>query len=1031
MVHGESLFGAVHASSTIRQKRPTFDSSSRPRDAPLLLDDTLPADEHDPILRHDIPTTVDAVDKPASATGAPLVPPRKMDTSQDTPTQVNEDRDYSAFYGAVPSSPTDKPTQQRTGDTRTLQDGDTGAVNFSNFSDHVRPSSQASEDEGFDTTRGEWRTSDGTSQLNSNAAAYTPYKPHGLPPETPALPKNPFAAKPNGAVPFAASQLFAQTQQVSSAVKASPTSSRPSPNLFLNSISPNVFETSPLKNRANVSSPTVMRTSSPTRLDEIPATVLKNRGAAVALQEEDPAEERSSKEDRVPESPTISSRPAPGREPLSHYEPMKESQERKTSGDGQTIDINMDDDYDEAFLQRERRKRAERKRAQAAEEMERISVARHSRRDSSENPTRKKRRLDSIGEVASKPPPGRRTKAQDPVLGDSQRVPTTSAEALVESTKATPGDEPGQTPVQDASVDGEPQRSREAVPLEEDLIPATSPMQFSPPGNVQGMQQASEPDLPILMEDDGQPGGEGNTAESSSLPPIRNRRRTYREANKRPRRSHLLSSSASDPLQVKLVDEPCPPVPSLASPTSTASTVLPSKVRDEHAHAHDAEEGPNGTMQNEPPSDPAVASSEPVQTRGRRARRSIETPQPRLKEPITVPSSSLTTLSATPLPSSTTTPGTQDSPVSSRKGAMQTVSPTNSKNLRKRALRSAAGSVSPQPTRAVAARRSMRLDSDSTDELQHSQPGSLLEKSLAFSKSGRSFRQSITSSHRGQRLFEGMAFALSFLSATQEQQRSKLEARILQAGGMILKDGFQELFDQPAVTSTAASAVEETDPLKLTKTAVQCGFTALIADGHSRTAKYMQALALGLPCLAPRWVTSCLDKGDILKWEPYLLSAGVSAVLGQATRSRLLTPYPAADAALVDTLDHREKLLRGQTVLVVADTKKMKKQTRQQYIFLVQALGPARLSRATTAENARAALRKCEQSNEPFDWLYVDDSVGTVDAILTPPAKTGSKKRRKTATQESIGGYSRVLTDELVIQSLIMGQMVDQDDMDS
>jgi len=276
-----------------------------------------------------------------------------------------------------------------------------------------------------------------------------------------------------------------------------------------------------------------------------------------------------------------------------------------------------------------------------------------------------------------------------------------------------------------------------------------------------------------------------------------------------------------------------------------------------------------------------------------------------------------------------------------------------------------------------------------------------------------------------------MAFALSFLSATQEQQRSKLEARILQAGGMILKDGFQELFDQPAVTSTATSAVEETDPLKLTKTAVQCGFTALIADGHSRTAKYMQALALGLPCLAPRWVTSCLDKGDILKWEPYLLSAGVSAVLGQATRSRLLTPYPAADAALVDTLDHREKLLRDQTVLVVADTKKMKKQTRQQYIFLVQALGPARLSRATTAENARAALRKCEQSNEPFDWLYVDDSVGTVGAILTPPAKTGSKKRRKTATQESIGGYSRVLTDELVIQSLIMGQMVDQDDMDS
>ncbi|UNI18629.1 radiation sensitive protein rad9, variant 2 [Purpureocillium takamizusanense] len=953
-----------------------------------------------------------------------------MDTSQETPTQVNEDRDYSAFYEAAPSSPTDKPTQQRTGETRTLQAGDTGAVNFSNFSDHVRPSSQASEDEGFDTTRGEWRTADGTSQLNSNAAAYTPYKTHGLQPETPALPKNPFAAKSNGAVPFAASQLFAQTQQVSSAVKASPTSSRPSPNLLLNSISPNVFETSPLKNRANVSSPTDIRTSSPSRLHEIPATVAKNR-VGVAVQEEDPIEGRSSREDRVPESPTISSRAAPGREPLSHYEPMRESQERKTSGDGQVIDVNVDDDYDEAFLQRERRKRAERKRAQAAQEMEKISIARLSRRNSSDNPTRKKRRLNSMGEITSKPLPDGRSKQQDQVVGDSQKAPTTSAETPLESTKATPGEEPAQTPARDSNADAEPERSREMALLEEDLIPATSPMQFSPPGNVQGVQPASEPDLPILMERNEYPNGEANTAESSSLPPIRSRRRTYGKLNKRPHRGHLLSSSASDPLQAKAVDELCPPVPSLASPTSTASTVVPSKAKDEHTHAYGADEEPNNAIEDGPPSDSKLPSSDPVQRRGRRARRPIETPQPRSKEPMTVPSSSLTTLSATPLASSSTTPGTQISPVSSRKGAVQTTSPANSKNLRKRALRGAVGSLSPQPTRPASARRSMRLDSDSTDELHHSQPGSLLERSLAASKSGRSFRQSMTTSHRGPRLFDGMVFALSFLSAKQEQQRSKLEARILQAGGMILKDGFQELFEQPAVTNTAASAAEETDPLKLTKAAAQCGFTALIADGHSRTAKYMQALALGLPCLAPRWVTSCLDKGDILKWEPYLLSAGVSAVLGQATRSRLLAPYSAPDAALVDTMDNREKLLRDRTVLVVADTKKMKKQTRQQYMFLVQALGPARLSRATTADQARAALKKCEQASEPFDWLYVDDSVGAVDAILIPPTKTGSKKRRKSAAQEPLGGYLHVLTDEIVIQSLIMGQMVDKDDMDS
>lgn len=98
-------------------------------------------------------------------------------------------------------------------------------------------------------------------------------------------------------------------------------------------------------------------------------------------------------------------------------------------------------------------------------------------------------------------------------------------------------------------------------------------------------------------------------------------------------------------------------------------------------------------------------------------------------------------------------------------------------------------------------------------------------------------------------MFEGMVFALSCQSDKPEQLRAKLESRIVQAGGSMLKEGFQELFEQPAVMSTANARADGDETLKLLRASESCGFTALIADGHSRKAKYMQALALGLPCL--------------------------------------------------------------------------------------------------------------------------------------------------------------------------------------
>lgn len=847
-------------------------------------------------------------------------PDRSMAVSQETPTQANEDRDYGACF-AIPCSPMARAAVGQGFGHETPDAADTGAVSFGNLSDHARPSSQVSQDGGFDSTRSAWRTADVTSQLNP-APAQTPNAP-----ETPALPKNPFAAKPSVAAPFAASQLFGQTQQLSSAARVSPTSSRPSPHAFLDSISPNVFEASPLKSRANVSSPTNVQTSSPTRLHETPGALANGNAPAAASGKRDRG---LSKEGLVPESPTLQARPSStARPPLAHYEPMKQSQARKTGVDGPSIRPSSgngsdDDDDDGPLVQLERRNRAERKRALAAQEMERVGFAQHSRHDSFEKPTRKKRRL-------------------------------------VHQETA-----------------------------------ATGPAQPSSAGGMQGVQTASDPGLPTLVEHDKDGAGQ-DMVEPPSQPPTL-RRTQIRYGSRRRQRTNV------------------------ASPLSTVSTVLPTVSSfEQHAGRGTAAQ----YLDTEMLDGSRVDSSELVQTRVRRSGRHAETPvqQPRAKdEDHLAPSSTLTTLSATPLSSSKTTPGTPASPIApGRKTMASVVSPDNRRMLRKRPLRSVVEPESPQPSGgAELSRPWARQDSESPDELHHSPVGSTFSRSLVLPKCGRLFRQSVASTHRG-RLLDGMAFALSFQSARSEQQRVRLEARIAQAGGTILKEGFRALFEP-----SANPGVSDDDGLRLARTSSHYGFVALIADGHSRKPKYMQALALGLPCLAPRWITKCLDKAELVDWEPFLLGAGSSAVLGEAVRSRSLAIYPAATGRAVDVLEHRKKLLQGQTVLVVADAKKSRSQARQQYMFLVQAMGPTRLSRATPNE-ARAVLRGRQKVAEPFDWLYVDSSAGTVDGLLAPPS-TGS--RRGKALAAPLRGYSRVLTDELVIQSLILGQMVEPEDAD-
>ncbi|KAJ5689371.1 hypothetical protein N7462_003763 [Penicillium macrosclerotiorum] len=324
---------------------------------------------------------------------------------------------------------------------------------------------------------------------------------------------------------------------------------------------------------------------------------------------------------------------------------------------------------------------------------------------------------------------------------------------------------------------------------------------------------------------------------------------------------------------------------------------------------------------------------------------------------------------------------------------------------------------------------------------QENHPHTPSEKSSLPASPSARFSRSINNSGG---IFANMAFAVSYKDETSKNRVSKL---IQENGGSVLRDGFTDLFEpssiHPITTPTKGTAGNQAtcnSGLRLTSLAEEIGFSCLITDTHSRREKYMQALALGLPCLNGRWVEDCVAKGRVIDWAIYLLPAGESKYLNGATKSRVMLPTSPTDAHLSDTISSRPKLLGGKSVLIVTGRGKAGEK-RRAYIFLTFALGAARVERVPDIETARALLESQSEASLPCSWdfVYVDDAdEAAAQSILTPRPKTqkvhlihGRKRRRSTVTmstpsQEPPSSTARVIGNEFVCQSLILGRLYEE-----
>ncbi|KAI5814427.1 hypothetical protein BZA77DRAFT_345721 [Pyronema omphalodes] len=198
-------------------------------------------------------------------------------------------------------------------------------------------------------------------------------------------------------------------------------------------------------------------------------------------------------------------------------------------------------------------------------------------------------------------------------------------------------------------------------------------------------------------------------------------------------------------------------------------------------------------------------------------------------------------------------------------------------------------------------------------------------------------------------IFTNMIFTL-----TGPQKSAHLSSLILSRGGTILSSGFTELFHE----------LPDSNPILSLKPPYETiPFVAVISHSYTRTAKYLQALALGIPCLSEAWIEDCVKQEQVLEWEFYLLPAGETKRLGGQARSQVLWPPSGevgvgqlvGDGGFKNRLEKRRKVIDGWRVLVMV--KGLSTEQRGAYPFLLLALGAGKVEVVKGVEQLERMLK--------------------------------------------------------------------------
>ncbi|KAG8881403.1 hypothetical protein FRB97_009598 [Tulasnella sp. 331] len=240
-------------------------------------------------------------------------------------------------------------------------------------------------------------------------------------------------------------------------------------------------------------------------------------------------------------------------------------------------------------------------------------------------------------------------------------------------------------------------------------------------------------------------------------------------------------------------------------------------------------------------------------------------------------------------------------------------------------------------------------------------------------------------------VFSTIAFVITMhptarSDAAKDRERTSLRQDITQGGGTVY-DSWDSLYTiQGKDGITDRRDVRWIGPRRGVTTVL------LLADQPTQTAKYLMALALGVPCVSSAWIkdrTAGLDFG----WRSYLLAAGRSNYLGTEV-SQLFDQAWSTDESLLHDV-FRSRIVRRPwmdlRILCVFSGGKRKSgdpQANQRYPQMMVAMGAESVEVVTNVKNA---------SNVICTYDYV---------VLADENLVGMTKELKGAGAKQVGGVN-------------------------
>ncbi|CCG83149.1 BRCT domain protein [Taphrina deformans PYCC 5710] len=246
-------------------------------------------------------------------------------------------------------------------------------------------------------------------------------------------------------------------------------------------------------------------------------------------------------------------------------------------------------------------------------------------------------------------------------------------------------------------------------------------------------------------------------------------------------------------------------------------------------------------------------------------------------------------------------------------------------------------------------------------------------------------------------LFSGLAMSVTIADSKKTTLRDKLERSIRDHGGVLLGTGLETLFEP-----TPYSDDHDIAPLRPTTLARSLRGAFVVADNPSRKAKYLQALALGLPCLHYAFIGACVGAGRVLDPRTYLLSAGEGRIEDGLVSMSMVPVDLSLTTSLVRALAGRRRLLCDRTMIVVTGSDPT---SRKIHLFLSWAMGCADLTECATIEDAHHLLVRPEDGKR-WDYINVQELEDT-----------------HAVRELRVDLRGRVMTNEDVVQSLITGRL--------